>query len=219
MDRAGSFRGAAASRIYPKPRRRPAGLVRQPHGSDTSFVRMLEKTNFGDTFGTSTQETYLRKVLLPKGALLKQCYSTGHLSLDNYMSLDLITSLQDTQATGQPTQRLVVLTHPLLLVVDEIGYLPINHAGAVLFFQVMYHRYETASTMLTFKKGFRGMAQDPGRRSNGRSPDRSRPASRPPGQHPRQQLLDPRAYGTSSGAAVRRRELRRDREPDSPREG
>ena len=38
--------------------------------------------------------------------------------------------------------------------VDEIGYLPINHAGAVLFFQLMNRRYERASTVLTSNKGF-----------------------------------------------------------------
>ena len=68
--------------------------------------------------------------------------------------IDLITSLQEAQAAGQLTRRLAVLTHPALLVVDEIGYLPIDHAGAVLFFQLMNRRYETASTVLTSNKGF-----------------------------------------------------------------
>jgi DNA replication protein DnaC len=68
--------------------------------------------------------------------------------------IDLITSLEDAQAAGQLKRRLAVLTHPSLLVVDEIGYLPINHAGAVLFFQLMNRRYEKASTVLTSNKGF-----------------------------------------------------------------
>ena len=68
--------------------------------------------------------------------------------------IDLITSLQEAQAAGQLTRRLAVLTHPALLVVDEIGYLPIDHSGAVLFFQLMNRRYETASTVLTSNKGF-----------------------------------------------------------------
>ena len=38
---------------------------------------------------------------------------------------------------------------PRLLVVDEIGYLPISHPGAVLFFQLMNRRYEHAATVLT----------------------------------------------------------------------
>ena len=68
--------------------------------------------------------------------------------------IDLITSLQEAQAAGQLTRRLAVLTHPSLLVVDEIGYLPIDHTGAVLFFQLMNRRYENASTVLTSNKGF-----------------------------------------------------------------
>jgi len=47
-----------------------------------------------------------------------------------------------------------VLTHPALLVVDEIGYLPISRTGAMLFFQLMTRRYEHASTVLTSNKGF-----------------------------------------------------------------
>jgi len=68
--------------------------------------------------------------------------------------IDLITSLEQAQAAGRLAQRLAVLTHPSVLVVDEIGYLPINHLGAVLFFQLMNRRYERASTVLTSNKGF-----------------------------------------------------------------
>lgn len=67
---------------------------------------------------------------------------------------DLITSLEDAQAAGRLHQRLKVLTHPSLLVVDEIGYLPITRTGAMLFFQLMARRYEHASTVLTSNKGF-----------------------------------------------------------------
>lgn len=68
--------------------------------------------------------------------------------------IDLITSLEEAQAAGQLRRRLAVLTHPSVLVVDEIGYLPINHPGAVLFFQLMNRRYERAATVLTSNKGF-----------------------------------------------------------------
>jgi DNA replication protein DnaC len=68
--------------------------------------------------------------------------------------IDLISSLQEAQAGGHLARRLAVLTHPSLLVVDEIGYLPIDHTGAVLFFQLMNRRYEHASTVLTSNKGF-----------------------------------------------------------------
>lgn len=67
---------------------------------------------------------------------------------------ELITSLEEAQAAGHLLQRLKVLTHPSLLVVDEIGYLPITRTGAMLFFQLMSRRYEAASTVLTSNKSF-----------------------------------------------------------------
>ena len=67
---------------------------------------------------------------------------------------DLIESLQEAEAKGQLRRRLRVLTHPALLVVDEIGYLPVTRNGATLFFQLINERYERASTVLTSNKGF-----------------------------------------------------------------
>src|SRR5690606_28273167 len=67
---------------------------------------------------------------------------------------DLITSLEEAQAAGRFQQRLKVLPHRAVLVVDEIGYLPISRTGAMLFFQLMTRRYERASTVLTSNKPF-----------------------------------------------------------------
>ena len=66
----------------------------------------------------------------------------------------LIDSLTEAKAAGQLSRRLRVLTHPALLVVDEIGYLPVSQDGAVLFFQLINARHEQASTVLTSNKGF-----------------------------------------------------------------
>jgi len=71
----------------------------------------------------------------------------------------LIESLEEAQNAGRLTQRLKILTHPSLLVVDEIGYLPITRNGAMLFFQLMARRYEKASTVLTSNKGFEEWGQ------------------------------------------------------------
>jgi len=51
------------------------------------FIIVLENKNFSDTFGASTQDPYLQKTLVPMGAFLTQYYGTGHVSLDNYISL------------------------------------------------------------------------------------------------------------------------------------
>src|SRR5690606_27008030 len=67
---------------------------------------------------------------------------------------DLIASLEEAHAAGTLGQRLKTLTHPSLLVVDEIGYLPVTRTGAMHFFQLMSRRYEHASTVLTSNKSF-----------------------------------------------------------------
>ncbi len=50
---------------------------------------------------------------------------------------DLITSLEEAQQAGHLGQRLKTLIFPSVLVVDEIGYLPISRTGAMHFFQLM----------------------------------------------------------------------------------
>ena len=67
---------------------------------------------------------------------------------------DLITSLEEAQQAGHLTHRLKTLVFPALLVVDEIGYLPMSRTGAMLFFNLMSRRYETGATVLTSNKGF-----------------------------------------------------------------
>jgi len=67
---------------------------------------------------------------------------------------DLISSLEAAQQAGRLLQRLRTLVFPSLMIVDEIGYLPITRTGAMLFFQLMSRRYKHASTVLTSNKGF-----------------------------------------------------------------
>ena len=67
---------------------------------------------------------------------------------------DLVASLMEAKTAGNLARRLKVLTHPALLVVDEIGYLPVTQEGAILFFQLINARHERASTVLTSNKGF-----------------------------------------------------------------
>jgi len=72
---------------------------------------------------------------------------------------DLITSLEEAKAAGKFTHRLKTLTYPSLLVVDEIGYLPVSHTRAMLFLQLINRRYERVSTVLTSNKGFEEWGQ------------------------------------------------------------
>lgn len=67
---------------------------------------------------------------------------------------DLLHSLEDAQAGGRLAHRLRTLVFPSVMIIDEIGYLPITPTGAMLFFQLLTRRYEHASTILTSNKGF-----------------------------------------------------------------
>ncbi len=66
---------------------------------------------------------------------------------------ELLHSLEDAQAAGRLAS-LRTLVFPSLMVIDEIGYLPISRTGAMLFFQLLSRRYEHASTVLTSNKSF-----------------------------------------------------------------
>ena len=68
---------------------------------------------------------------------------------------DLVLSLVDAERQGKLRERLATLRQPSVLIVDEIGYLPVNANGANLFFQLVNARYEKASTILTSNKSFK----------------------------------------------------------------
>jgi len=61
----------------------------------------------------------------------------------------LIGNLQRAQTEGRLEERLKQLVQPKLLIVDEIGYLPIDRTGANLFFQLVSRRYERGSLLVT----------------------------------------------------------------------
>ena len=51
-------------------------------------------------------------------------------------------------------RQLQQLTYPKVLVLDEMGYLPMTREEASLFFRLINRRYERASTILTSNKSF-----------------------------------------------------------------
>ena len=61
----------------------------------------------------------------------------------------LITTLGKALYENRLEERLKVLTQPKLLIIDEIGYIPIDRQGANLFFQLISRRYERGSVLVT----------------------------------------------------------------------
>jgi len=66
----------------------------------------------------------------------------------------LITILAKAYHENRLEERLKTYTVPRLLIVDEIGYLPIDRQGANLFFQLVSRRYERGSMILTSNQRF-----------------------------------------------------------------
>ena len=67
---------------------------------------------------------------------------------------DLVQDLGRAARAGRLAQRLRAFITPRVLVVDEIGYLPLDEVGATLFFPLVTARYERGSTILTSNKSF-----------------------------------------------------------------
>ena len=67
---------------------------------------------------------------------------------------DIIASLAKAEREGCLRERIRWLGRAALLIVDEIGYLPVVPGGGNLFFQLVNARYEKGSMILTSNRGF-----------------------------------------------------------------
>jgi len=70
-------------------------------------------------------------------------------------AIDVVNTLSSAQLKGTLKSELRRYTTPMLLVLDEVGYLPIDQHGADLLFQVISARYERGSIVLTTNKAFK----------------------------------------------------------------
>ena len=71
----------------------------------------------------------------------------------------LITMLTRAQSENRLEERLTALTRPKLLIIDEIGYLPLGPSGANLMFQLIARRYERGAIILTSNQSLSGWGE------------------------------------------------------------
>jgi len=76
-------------------------------------------------------------------------------SVRHTRAVDMINHLTTAQINGLLGKALKVYVRPTLLLLDELGYLPIDKRGADLLFQVVAARYESGSIVLTTNRPFR----------------------------------------------------------------
>jgi DNA replication protein DnaC len=76
-------------------------------------------------------------------------YSVLFLTLEQ-----LMTRLTKALHENRLERSLQQLTYPKVLIIDEIGYLPLSQTEASLFFRLVVRRYERASLIVTSNKSF-----------------------------------------------------------------
>jgi DNA replication protein DnaC len=67
---------------------------------------------------------------------------------------DLVRRLRVAEATGRFNRQLQAYLRPAVLIVDEVGYLPLTGPKPTWFFQLVSRRYERGSMIITSNKSF-----------------------------------------------------------------
>ena len=70
-------------------------------------------------------------------------------------AIDVINTLCAAQSAGRMKAELKKYTRPALLILDELGFLPIDKTGADLLFQVISQRYEQGAMVITSNRAFK----------------------------------------------------------------
>ncbi len=109
---------------------------------------MEQQTNVVFIGGVGLGKTHLAT------ALGMQACEQGHSTLF-VTAVDIVNTLAAAQQAHRLRQELNRYARPDLLIVDELGYLPIDKLGADLLFQVFSKRYELGSTVITTNKPYK----------------------------------------------------------------
>ncbi|MGA9838038.1 MAG: alkaline phosphatase family protein [Gemmatimonadaceae bacterium] len=122
------------------------------------FVIVLENKNYDATFGAGSAAPYLAHTLVRAGALLRQYYGTGHVSLDNYISM--ISGIAPNPATQSDCGRYVEFVQTGMAPDGQ----PIGQ-GCVYPAHVATIANQLAAKRLTWKAYMEDMGNDPARES------------------------------------------------------
>src|SRR5581483_2610180 len=97
------------------------------------------------------------KTMLAVGLSIAACqagYSVYFTTAD-----DMVRNLKEAEAGGRFARKLQTYLKPAVLVLDEVGYLPLSRAEGNMVFQLVSRRYEKGSIILTSNKTFSEMGQ------------------------------------------------------------
>jgi DNA replication protein DnaC len=109
---------------------------------------LKDKANIIFMGGAGLGKTHLATALAYEGC------QAGHTVLFT-SAIDIVNTLAAAQSTHRLKAELKKYLNPTLVLVDELGYLPIDKTGADLLFQVFSQRYETGSTIVTTNQPYK----------------------------------------------------------------
>ncbi len=115
-----------------------------------SFLK--DKANVIFMGGAGLGKSHLAAALAYEGCL------AGHTVLFT-TAIDIVNTLVAAQSAHRLKAELKKYISPSIVLVDELGYLPIDKAGADLLFQVFSQRYETGSTIVTTNQLYKNWAK------------------------------------------------------------
>ena len=129
---------------------------------DFDFQPTLDRRLMRELSGMSFVERTQNLILLgPPGvgkthlsvALGIKAVEAGYSVL--FLTLEaLMTRLNRAASENRLERSLQQLTYPKLLIIDEVGYLPLTRSEATLFFRLVVRRYERGSLIVTSNKSF-----------------------------------------------------------------
>lgn len=130
---------------------------------DFSFPKAINKSQVMNLFDLRVVEQKHNVILMgPPGtgkthlalALGYQACLQGVKTLFT-TAMNLINHLSASLAHHSFLKAMKTFTSPRLLIIDELGYLPVDKQGAELLFQVISNRYECGSIVVTTNRAFR----------------------------------------------------------------
>jgi DNA replication protein DnaC len=142
-------------------------VIKTLENYDFTFPKKIAKQKILRLFDCQFIETFGCAVLIGSTGVGKTHLLTalGYTASEKGISvrftrvIDMISVLTTAQQNGMLERKLKEYVRPQLLLLDELGYLPIDKRGADLMFQVVASRYETGSIVISTNRVFKEWGQ------------------------------------------------------------